>query len=793
MATLKFVVGGAGSGKTTELCREVIEKAKQEPERAFLYLVPEQFTMQTQKALVDLQEEKAIMNIDVLSFQRLAYRVFDDLGVVNVPVLGENGKNLILRRVAQEEELSVLKPGLSSMGFITELKSFVSELMQYQITPEQLRLLSRDTGGSFFSEKCKDLAVLYEGFLKQIRGSFITTEEVLSLLIRYAPESKLIRESTLFLDGYTGFTPIQVKLLYTLFPLVSEVVVAVCADSTETIKKEPELTDLFYMSQKMTGQLMRIAADTESEILPPVVLEKPEKRRFVRSSGMAHLEQDLFRDESRVFTGETDAIRLTLAFHPRGEMEACAEAIRKLVAEEGYRYKEIAVVTGDLPVYAAYAGETFGKYQIPFFVDQNKTVAYHPLTEAVRGALYTVSENYSYESVFHYFRSGLTDYTPEEIDQLETWCLSNGIRRNKWKKEFEGESEDLPLMNEMRLSLLDSIEPLRKVFQKKNRKIEAVAKAVYEFLVRHKAWEKMLALAKKQEELQEEAKAAETSKIYKIVIEFLDKAAELLRGQEVTVEEFLELFDAALESEQVGVLPAGYDRVVIGDIERSRFQEIRALFFLGVNDGVVPKTGESGALISEQERELFSGHDMELAPGEKERVFIQRFYLYLNLTKPSERLFVSYAASDREGKPLRPSYLIMVLKKLFPGLTTVKYLPKPAKTKNADSDIPDRNISPELAHRLYGTEITAGVTRLENFASCAYRHFLRYALLLTERDLHEFRIPDLGNLIHDSLAVYGNELKDRSLSWKEIEKNEQERIIKYAFDKAKEPFSKAGF
>ena len=102
--SLQFVLGSSGSGKTEYIYRKVVEEAGKHPKKNYLVIVPEQFTLATQEMLVDLSANGAIMNVDVLSFKRLAFRVFDDLGINRLDILEETGKNLVLRRVAQEKE-----------------------------------------------------------------------------------------------------------------------------------------------------------------------------------------------------------------------------------------------------------------------------------------------------------------------------------------------------------------------------------------------------------------------------------------------------------------------------------------------------------------------------------------------------------------------------------------------------------------------------------------------------------------------------------------------------------------
>lgn len=839
MSSLKFICGSAGSGKSTWLFDSVIRKSEKEPDRNFLFIVPEQFTMATQKELVSRYPGNSIMNIDVLSFQRLAFRVFDDLGKNNLQILGETGKNLVIRKVTGKikEELSYLSGKLKRMGYVSEIKSLLSEFMQYRVTPEILTdYLEKEEEETAFSRKLKDILIIYQGFRDYLEGTYITAEEVLELLIEVAEESLLLRESVIILDGFTGFTPIQNALLKRIFPLVSEIEVAVTTDTRGDILKKPELSDLFYMSEKMVHALLRTAEETGTEVLPPVLLPDGGKARFREAKCLNHLERNLFRADGVPSEEAQGEIRILLLPNPREELSLAVSTIRRLVRENGMRYRDFAIVTGDLATYANYAAEIFHRYDVPGFVDQNQVVLFHPMTEMVRGLLNILSSNWQSESVFHYLRSGLSKITLSEIDALENYVLARGIRGSLWKQRWavlpeKGSEEDLLRLNQIRKQLVEEIKPLEEAFSAEDRSALTECRALYDFFLSHEIEGQLLKEAEQKENEGQYEKARGYEQIYGILLELLDQIAFLLKEEKLTAEEFSEILDAGLEAADFGLLPPGYDCVVLGDIERSRLPEIKCLFFLGVNDGIIPGTIGSTGILSELEREEFESAGIELAPSPKERAFIQRFYLYMNLTKPSKHLFLTYAKTDAAGNAIRPSYLISEIEKLFPTLSTEEpglseyafetaesarelYLSEMSKVvkgqlsetfltlyryyhgkrefagfaeKMLDAAFfthQKERISRETAKALYGATLRGSVTRLEKYAECPYAHFAIYGLGLNERSLHEFRAPDLGNVYHSALELYGKMLSEKGLSWAEVEDTEAERVVSEALSEA---------
>lgn len=855
---LQFIFGNSGSGKSGYLYRSVLEQAEREPERNFLVLVPEQFTMQTQRELVGMQRNHAIMNVDVLSFARLAYRVFDELGKQELVVLEETGKNLMLRKVAEQQKgnLRVLGGNMNKMGYVDEVKSLISELVQYNVSPEVLDdFLKDETLGESLRLKLEDVATLYREFEKYKEGRFITAEEVLGLLYDVAEESAILRDCVIVFDEFTGFTPIQNRLMERFMKLAKEVVVSVTMDSREDFYHTAGVHELFAMSKKTVQTLLRIATEQHVEVKDPVVLSGGEKMRYANAQALYFMEQNLFRPGNKNYNCKTDEISITGLKNPREELRFVARKITELVRKEGYCYKEIAVVTGDVAQYANYVPEIFEQFEIPFFVDQTKNVLFHPFTECLRAILEIVEQDFSYASVFRFLRCNLTGgilkETPEDgeplsgedIDRMENYILAKGIRgRKRWKTPWtlvlpDGTKEEYPRMNRIRQRISELFEPLFEAFSGGTAGEETYA--IYRLLRELSMEEQLKEREKTYQEAGNAGRAKEYAQIYRIVMDLLDKIAALLGEEKISVREYADILDAGFSAAKVGIIPPGNDKVTVGDIERTRLNHIRALFFVGVNDGIVPKSEKAGGIISQFERETMAAHKLELAPGARERVFIQKFYLYLNLTKPSEHLYVTFSRINADGKALRRSYLIGTLSRLFPKLQVQEIeeldweedalTPKSGRKffleelqrirqgeETAESDRrqmwyaltnwyladetnreetkrlldaawsvhSDEPVSRAVTRALYGTTLENSVTRLERFAACAYAHFLSYGLQLKERELQQFAGVDMGTIYHDALEHFAMCIKKSEYTWFDLPKERQEQWLEESMEYA---------
>ncbi len=835
---LQFILGSSGSGKSSYIYEYILAWAKREPDQLFFVVVPEQYTMQAQRELVKRQERQGIMNLDVVSFQRLAYRIFDELGLAGLPVLEETGKNFVLQKVALEkqDELQILKGHIKKPGYINEIKSMISELMQYRISPGQLEEISRNEQTTApFRCRMHDLWTIYQGFVDYLRGNYVTAEEILEVLALEAGKSRLLKESVLVLDGFTGFTPIQYELLEELLRHCKDTFVTLTMDGREDFYRCQGMQELFYLSKKTIRRLSDIAKNQKIPIEDPVVLTPESWTRFGQSQSLGWLEQNLFRNAPKAYPGEDCDVRLISLLNPRQELLFLAGEIRRLVREEGLRYKEIALVCGDVESYGNYVSEIFEQYEIPYFLDKKNHISFHPLTELVKTALKVVETDFSYESVMAYLRCGLSKAAREEVDLLENYLLANRIRGwRRWQEPWVRLSgitdmEELEAVNRLRVQVTEQFAVPRSVWRKENGTVLEKTATLYEFLTSLETQKELEAWRIRLEAEGRHALAKEYAQMYRIVMDLLNKLAQLLGQEVMSLREYGKMLEAGFAASLVGVIPPGYDQVLVGDIERTRLGDVKVLFLAGANDGLIPRGEQQGGLISQREREFLQEHDLELAPGAREKAFIQKFYLYLNLTKPSRRLYVTWWRTAGDGKEARRSYLVGMMLKLFPKLTIQNQkepdmlsrivTPKSSRrtliegirqaregqaspeflallswyrgredySREAETFLEaafytyeKRLLGREAARKLYGEVLVNSVTRLERFSACAYAHFMAYGMGLKERQMGEFAPVDMGSLFHHALECYSLKMEEQGYHWFDVPRQVQEQLMEEA-------------
>ena len=837
---LKFVFGPSGSGKSSYLYQHVIQESMKYPERNYIVLVPEQFTMQTQKDLVMMHERKGIMNIDVLSFARLAYRVFEETGGGGLPVLDDEGKNLILRKIAgdYESELKMLGGHMKKQGYISEVKSVISEFTQYDIGEDEIERVMESAGeSSRLYYKLADIRLLYRGFTDYLREKYITKEELLDVLSREVEKSERLKNSTVVLDGFTGFTPVQDRLLGELMRHCREVIVTVTMDRRENPYVYEHPYQLFALSKQMVTSLLQIAKQNKIPVEEPVELYDHVPWRFKEQEALAFLEKHLFRYGAGAYEKEQEQVKLHLAKNPREEAYAVAEQVRRMMREDGYRLRDIGVIVSDMDVYADHLKQAFIKYDIPFFMDHKRSILLNSFVEYIRSVLHMAEQSFSYESVFRFLRTNLAGFTYEEIDELENYVIGLGIKgykhwQEKWTRKLRGMAqEDLDKMNHYRRQLVEKVDGLIYVLRQRRKTVADITRAIYEFMVQ----ENLQVRLAEQEELfkakGELALAREYAQIYRIVIELFDKFVELLGDEQVSLSEYCKLLDAGLEEARVGVIPPEVDQVVIGDMQRTRLKDIKALLFAGANDVYLPGALLRTGLLSELDREKFAREKLTLSAGGKEKAYVQKFYLYLNMTKPSEKLDIYYSKVSADGKSVRPSYLIQELQKLFPKLKVrdeERYLKEQELTENIGFDRMIREfvqkrhetdgawcelynwykknpkwqekverfleagyyrkpldaLTEEAAKRLYGEEFETSITRMERFAVCAFSHFLTYGLGLREREEYDFQAADLGNVCHRALERFSYKVEREAGDWLKLTEEKRKQYVEESVEEA---------
>ncbi|MBR7088887.1 MAG: exodeoxyribonuclease V subunit gamma [Lachnospiraceae bacterium] len=837
MGKLRLLTGPSGSGKSTAVYGEVIKRASKERDRNFLFVVPDQAAMSAQKALVSMSPDKGILNIDVLGFGRLSHRILEETGQEEIPVLDDIGMSLVIQKVASSAKsgLPVLGNRLDSAGMIAEVKSAISEFMQYGITSAGMdELIDCCLGRGALKGKLKDLSVIYGLFEQYIEGHYITREEKLDILCEAIPSSSLVPDSVIVFDGFTGFTPVQMRVINALMYRCSEMIVTLECSEGEDVCTPAGEEELFFLSHKTAASLIKCAREAGMDVSGPECCSYP-----LPDHDIALLEKNLFRKRRTAPCGKySGSVHITEMADPGTEVRYLGVKLRELLSEKAYQYRDIAVVCGDIASYAPYFQREFKALGIPFYLDNVNGLALDPLAETVQAYLDVLSDDYAPAAVTRLLKAGLTGISRDETDLLDNYIRQTGVRGfNSWHREFtktvrsrRNDSEYLGRINEIRRKVIALFSP----FETDGNKVPSAdtaagyTKRLYAALTGMDAPGKIRMLKREFEEHGDAERTLEYKIVWKQFVDLFDRIYLLLGDDEVSLENYVGIVRAGIGEMRVPGIPVNVDRVLIGDIERSRLGSVKVLFFAGVNDGNIPADTSGKGMISDLDREFLFDKGIELSPTPRQKMYIQRQYLYMNICKPSEELYLSYIRVRSDGKAVRPSYLIPLVKKILPYTSDVfrpedrpvnervgtkedaltelsvmmrDYADSQGTSENrgetfalfsavGDDDgnrqklteavykkYLDEPLSKDAVDALYPDVLRGSVSSLETYAGCPYRYFLRFGLGIDQGDTYEIQSFDRGSLVHDIIKRFTEKLAADGLDWKSFTDEYASRII----------------
>lgn len=830
---LRLIYGKAGSGKSTYCITKMQETLKMDENQAIL-LVPEQFTLQAEKRLINLFGTGGILKNEVLSFKRMAHRVFSDVGGITYPHINNAGKSIIISRVIEElkKELEYFAPIAEHKGFVSKIGSLITEFKRYNITPDKLNIFSKQVE---FSKKLGELAAIYDSFEKGIWDCYRDCDDDLTILADKMCKTNIFDNAYIWIDEFNGFTPQEYRVIAQLLERAKEVNISLCTDSINY--EEQGGCDVFSPVKTAARNLIKMAKDANINIFDHVNLNKETMPRFIKSQELSILEANYFSYPNKKYSKETGDIDIFTSINIYSEVENVAKEIIALCREDGYRYKDIAIVTRNLDTYEKIVRVIFTSYEIPFFIDKKHEVSNHPLIKIIQGLFDIINGNWSYEAVFSYLKTRLTDIDESELDILENYVLACGIRGSSWTMsgdwrhssaifsdivDVEHTEEFFIKINDIKKRVVTPILDFCEKAKGKKRPIE-ICTALYDFLCQLGIPEKIeskIEFLRVQGEL---AMANEYSQVYGIVMELLDQLVEVLDDKGIGIERFSKILAIGFAEYQTGSIPPSLDTVMVGSVDRSRTDELKALFILGVNDGVFPSATFEEGILSDKDRNELKGIGLILADDTTSKAFDEQFLIYRTISTAKEKLKISYPIADLEGRGMRPSIIISRLKKIFPQIKHVSNVIESNKfeisevcgktptfnrllnqfRKATDSNSIDeewldvyswyfkkeewrnkvlgiyaaleyRNIpetvSAKKVAKLYGVPLNTSISKIEKYSSCPFSYFIQYGLKAKERKVFKISAPDIGNFLHIIIERFSSELADEGQSWRTFDR-----------------------
>ena len=815
---MKLIYGRAGSGKSEYVLNEVAKSINDGNKKIYI-ITPEQFSFTTEKRLLEKIEKNhrcgATLNVEVISFERMAYRVINEL-FNNDKIKLENSSKAMIIFDAINKNKKDLKFLGSNLENVDTVITQITEFKKHNISVKMLENQVENTNDEYLKAKLRDMLIMYKAMQSKLTDDFIDENDLLTILAENIENSHLFDNSIIYIDEFAGFTKQEFSVIEKLEKIAKELYITICTDELRVTKK-PE-NDIFY-DNKQTVQTLKQIADIDDENQ----IKLSNSYRF-KNEELKHLEQNLFSIPYKTYNKETENIELYNAENQYEEIEHISEKIFTLVRDNGYRYNDIAVICNNIDTYSSMIKAIFMEHQIPVFIDEKKDVTQNVLIKYAISVLEIFSKNWTYESVFNYLKTGIIKI--DDIFELENYCLKWGIKgtkfyKEKWNFEKNNSENDKIEDNFVKDNVKDNNKDNNKDINEKNLKtgITDINFTKDQEMI-------IIPLLELKEELKGNMTAEKMSQIiysfyktqifeigqesnirtnnnnnftyndenveaWNLIVDALAEISNVFKNQKMNFDEYSKILKTALQSKEIGQIPSNQDSVIVGAINRTKTHKVKAVFIIGVNDGVFPSKISSEGFFNDKDRENLKKENFELAKGTIEKMYEENFNIYKALTTAEEKLFISYSSSDTDSKALRKSLLISKIKRIFPKIKEeTKDLKQNILTKDSTflklleninnkewaevyewyknnekeklqsaveglnyTNLPQR-IEKENIEKLYGNNMKTSVSKLETYMSCPFSYYLKYGLKINEKEKLEIKTIDTGSFMHEVIDEF---------------------------------------
>jgi ATP-dependent helicase/nuclease subunit B len=828
---VRFLLGPAGSGKTFRCLAEVRAALKKNAEGApLIFLAPKQATFQLERQLLADDSLHGYTRLQIFSFERLAQFVFEKLNVAPPELLDDEGRVMILRALLmrRERELKLFSKSARRPGFALQLSQLLGELQRHQFTPAKLRALAqRENLPRELRDKLHDLALLHETYANWLAGHDLQDAKRLldfatgALRNEFKNNNSKLKIQNLFLDGFAEMTPQELDLLAAIIPFCENATLAFCLDESGA-KENSWLSIWNVVGQSFQQCRQRIANLPDAKIEIEWLKRDSGKTRFAKNPALQHLEQSWSQPTQNSEFKTQNSIRAVSCANPEAEAVFAAREILKFVREKNQpdRFRDCAVLVRDLEKYHKPLAREFRRYGIPFFLDRRESVAHHPLAELTRSALRTTIFDWRQNDLFAALKSGFCSAGENEIDRLENAALEFGWRGKKWLAPLPDEN-----FERLRQKILPPFEifstQLAKLkFQPDGRQLAGIFRELWDDLNVERQLQAWTDDSQTDSTIQRFDNSRNIhSAVFEQMNSWLENLEQAFPREQLSLRDWLPILEAGLANLTVGVIPPALDQVLIGAIDRARNPDLKLALVLGVNETIFPATLIAQTILTDADRDELQA---PLGPDLRDQISRERFYGYIACTRASEKLVVTFSRQDAGGKILNPSPFIAHLQNIFPALEIEGFqneikpsdaehaneiAPLIFETQNPESknrnwqellqfpvlaDLqkifhllrepnPEENLSPALAEKLYGSTLRTSVSRLEEFAACPFRFFIRSGLRADERKVFELDARERGSFQHDVLKNFHEQLMAEGKRWRDITPADaRERVGKIA-------------
>ena len=764
-----------------DLERFMFERAAERMPEPVIVMVPDQFTLQAERDALDIMRADTLLNLEVMSRSGFTRKILDSTErPAGIPVT-KYGRYMLLagiiRKSSNDGIFSEYMRGSRAMrtSFSEMLNDEIAELKQFGITPDELKLMAGGFEDSVLGMKLSQTADIYDEYQKKTAGSFNDSDDLQRAAAEQMPHFARIRNTVLWVYGFEYMAPALMELIVSAAESAPEVNIVFTGEFEE--KSE------YDMFARMTSALRTMCARHRTDYSEQHV---PDEFMDVRKPRVSVVAASDFYSEA----------------------ETVAACIAELVRDRGLRYRDIAVICNDLDVRGTIAARIFGQYNIPLFFDSKRSVMQEPAAEFICALIDCAADGRQFDDVFRMLRTGFGPIGDRECDRLEMYCRRYHIKSGRWNAPFKygikEEGEDgLAEINQMRAAVSDFISAFENLFTDR-KTVREKTEALYVFLRDTAGMYAKIQDASDDLEkrgLHESSESA--SQMWKIIIGIMDQMVEIAGDEETDSGEYSEMFREGLSQVEIGLIPATGDNVLFGNMQRTRTGDVRALFVMGANDGILPDEGSGDGIFSNLEKRAIEEKFMPVGRTDAVRSMEEDLDIYKNTSRAGGWLVISYASQDLNGSELRPSSFVTdkieeygssivhtdyctgaaryPLRLIQTAGGTASHLSAALRKAADDGTEPDdvwkaaalvltgtqtyqavkdgifysrrsERLTRRTVERLYGkgpdNAVTLSASRIESFARCPFSFFVKYGLKPAENRDFDVDSRSIGDIFH---------------------------------------------
>ena len=770
---LRFVFGRAGSGKS-EYCLGEIERLARLGQRSIL-VVPEQSSYSFERALALRLEGNLAAFCSIRSFRRLSEDVFSECGGGAKRRVNDAEKCAVLRRAlgVLEGELRIYRRHRRDRAFFSLAVSVIEELKNGGVSPDGLREAAGRARTPLSRDRMTELARIYETYEALLERQYMDGADELLAAARLCGGAARFAGTTVFLDGYSGFTHPEMEMIGALLQNAGEVVCTLCCAGDIFEERE----DAFAAVRATARSLRALAARRQVPLAKPVTLEG--SPRFC-SAGLA-LAERFYADGRLPQSADAQGLYQITGADLYEEAQLAAQEICTLVREHGYRFSDIAVVARDADRYRFAVGRTFERYGIPLFADEVQEMLHTSFSAFVLGC-FELAQGMRTDAVFQLLKTGLCALDEQQVSELENYCFVWNIDSGGWMQPFDRRPDGFGDPDERTKPLIERIEQSRALaagwfmpFVSKAHRMQAaeLVEAVWALM------ERCGAVSALEHGSEEERRQAQLG------IGLLDRLHDLVGQENYTPAELAELYTLMASGTSVGEIPQSLEQVAFGAADRMRTQNPRAVFVLGLNDGVFPKTSFEAPLLNYEERDLLVENGAALSRDFAHSAEMERLYLYRAVSAARERLYLCCARADQRGTGLQPepqtALFCAAVCAAEPDCAAAP-LPEAQNLRtaalayalalergeseicgavrqsgfsgvcggvDAAASVPDYTAKDSaLPRALLGERSALSASKIEQFEKCRFAYFLKYMLRVRPLERAEISPVEAGSFVH---------------------------------------------